>query len=267
MAYKLYLWDSYDAIGWSQAAWRVEQSAVSAEACTGERIHDVMLRYLPRDGVILDAGCGTAKWPIFLRQHGYRCVGVDISLEACRLARRLDPGLPLAEGDTRRAPIRTAAADAVLSLGVVEHDETGPVEALRELHRVLKPGGLLILSVPYNNPTRRLIMNRLQTWVTWRRRRAGMTLGFSEYRFTKRELRGFLAAADFEVVSTHPNELYPPKVTGLWVDWTNLVFSPFHAPTKELFVLPGWKGRLACAAVHWVPWLVCGEVVFVAKAR
>src|SRR5690348_11200785 len=118
MSYKVYLWDSLTAIEWSQAAWRIEGTTVSTEACDGELIHDVLLRHLPKNGTILDAGCGTAKWPIYLRRLGYRCVGVEISGDACRLAHELDRDLPLARADARSAPISTASVDAVLSLGV-----------------------------------------------------------------------------------------------------------------------------------------------------
>jgi len=36
---------------------------------------------------------------------------------------------------------------------------------------------------------------------------------------------------------------------------------------EDLFIVPGLKGRIARALVRTVPWLVCGEVVFVARAR
>ena len=57
---------------------------------------------------------------------------------------------------------RSGCADAVLSLGVVEHDEAGPQEGLRELRRILKPGGILVLAVPFNNWFRRLVVNHLR---------------------------------------------------------------------------------------------------------
>jgi hypothetical protein len=94
-----------------------------------------------------------------------------------------------------------------------------------------------------------------------------MRLGFAEYRFTRRELRRLLAATGFAPVAVYPNDLLPPRVMGLWVDGANLVFNPLTTPPdQQQFVMPGAKGRLARVAVRHVPWLVCGEVVFVARA-
>ena len=267
MSYKVYLWDSWSAIEWSQVTWRMEGTSVSWEACEGEMIHDVMLRHLPQDGLIVDAGCGTAKWPIYLRRRGYRCVGLEISSDACRIARGLDTGLPVACTDTRRAPLRGGAADAVFSLGVVEHDEAGPLEGLRELRRILKTGGLLVLAVPFDNLFRRLVVNHLRRYVDWKRRRANARLVFAEYRFTRRELHRYLRATGFEPLHDYPNDLLPPKIMGLWVDWDGLRKPSLIEPLTDLFVLRGLKGRIARLAVRRTPWLVCGEVVVVARAR
>jgi SAM-dependent methyltransferase len=267
MSYKVYLWDNLDPIGWSQAAWRVEGEE-GTQTCNQEYIHDVLLQHLPKDGLIIDAGCGTARWPIYLRRRGYRCLGVEISHDACLIARGADPGIPLVRGDTRRAPVRDGVADAVLSLGVVEHDEAGPLAGLRELHRILKPNGLLVLAVPYNNPFRRLLMNHLLTLVTLRRRRAGMRLGFAEYRFDRREVGRFLADAGFEPVAVQPNDLLPPKIMGLWVDFDNLIFTPFRDSGPErMFILPGVRGKIGRWVLQRFPWFVCGEVLFLARRR
>ena len=271
MSYKIYLWDALSAIEWSQASWRSEVPELP-EPCDRELIHDVILRHLPPTGLVVDAGCGTAKWPIYLRGRGYRCVGIEISRDACRLVHGFDRALPLVCGDGRHVPLRTASADVVLSLGVVEHDEAGPLASLREIRRILKPDGLLVLAVPFNNLLRRLLVNHLQTYVTWRRRRADMRLGFAEYRFTKREVRRFLHQSGFAPVATYPNDLLPPRVMGLWVDRANLVVNPLAAPAgpaeQQLqFMMAGLPGRIARALVRRAPWLVCGEVVFVARAR
>jgi SAM-dependent methyltransferase len=247
--------------------WRVESQA-PVDDVDAELIYDVVLQSLPPGGRVVDAGCGMAKWPSALRRHGHRAIGLDLSPAALALARQRDPTVPLLVADSRAAPLRSHVLDAVLSVGVVEHEEAGPVESLRELHRILKPGGTLVLDVPYDNWLRRLLMNHLQTWVTWRRRRAGWTLGFSEYRFTYREVVDFLQGAGFEPLAAHPNDRRPPKNVGVWVDYQNLVFDPFH-PTKptDLFVLPPAVARLVAALMRRVPWFLCGTITVVARAR
>jgi SAM-dependent methyltransferase len=268
MAYKVHLLDNLNPVEWSQAVWRLEGETPPSEDCARELIHPIMLEHLPKHGIILDAGCGAGKWPIHLRRLGYRVIGIDISPQAGKLARADDPQLPISIGDVRRVPLRDGSIDAVLSLGVVEHDERGPLEALRETRRILKPGGLLILSVPFNNLFRRALVNRMQSWVTWRRRRARMRLGFVEYRFSRREMRAFLGQTGFEVLSAHPNDYLPPKNVGLWVDWQNLFFNPFARRSRDdLFRLPRRWDRLVGGVIRVAPWLICGEVTFVARAR
>ena len=268
MSYPIYMLAALSAIEWSQVTWRLEEAPDAGTAeCEQEMIHDVLLRHLPRQGLSVDAGCGTGKWPIYLARRGYRVIGLDISLEAGRTAKATDRDVSMTVGDVRQIPLRDRSLDAVISLGVVEHDERGPLEALHEARRVLKPDGILVLSVPYNNPFRRLVVNRLQTYVTWKRRRAGVKLGFLEYRFSKREVRRFLAETGFEPLAAYPNDFLPPRNVGLWVDHQNLVFNPLHEHVPgELFRLPGLAGRVAVAVTRHAPWLVCGEVAFVARA-
>jgi SAM-dependent methyltransferase len=267
VSYKVYLPAGLDPIAWSQVTWQVESRA-ALDGVETELLYDVVVERVPPGALVVDAGCGMAKWPSMLGRLGCMAIGVDCSRDAAALARRHDPSVPFVVADTRRMPLRDHVLDCVLSIGVVEHEEAGPVPSLRELHRLLKPGGLLVLDVPYDNWLRRLLLNHLQTWVTRRRQRAGWTLGFSEYRYTHREVLAFLRGAGFEPLSAHPNDRHPPKNVGVWVDYRNLIFDPYRPmPPEELFVLPRPLAGLAALLMRTVPWVLCGTITVVARAR
>lgn len=267
MSYKVYLLGSLSPIEWSQLKWRSEGRTVPVHECTEELVHDILLQHIPKNGIIVDAGCGTGKWLIYLQRLGYRMVGIEMSREAGLIAKENQRDARVVQGDVRGVPLRSQSIDAVLSLGVVEHDESGPLAALREAHRILKPNGVLVLVVPYNNLLRRLLMNRLLAYVNWRRRRARAELCFAEYRFGAREVRRFLKCAGFDVVAMYPEDMRPPKNVGIWVDYQNLVFDPFASEKVELFTLSGSAGKLARSAMRWCPWFICGLITFVARAK
>ena len=156
---------------------------------------------LPPGGLILEAGCGLGQYVVLLRERGHRAVGADWSLEALRRARRHAGATPLAAMDLGALAVRDGAASAYLSLGVVEHDETGPARLLAEAHRVLAPGGRLVLSVPYLNGCRRLF----RPVVVSRQARVRAGGGqFYQYAFTRAEVRAFLEAAGFRVQGFAP---------------------------------------------------------------
>lgn len=81
--------------------------------------------------------------------QGARVTGIDLSEPIVRQAREAFPGRRLASAvaDVRRLPFLDCSFDAVYSMGTVEHFEESET-AVRELARVLKLGGRLILGVP-----------------------------------------------------------------------------------------------------------------------
>jgi SAM-dependent methyltransferase len=95
---------------------------------------------------VLDAGCGWGTTLEALEARGYRAVGADISRRALEKLDR--PGRELVEADlTRPLPEGLPSYDAVLLLDVIEHieDDRG---ALAQAGSLVKPGGVLIASVP-----------------------------------------------------------------------------------------------------------------------
>ena len=95
---------------------------------------------------ILDAGCGTGNNLSHFRRFG-RTVGVDLSDEALRFCR--DRGVAATRGSLLALPFPDGAFDAVMSFDVIYHRwvEDDRV-AVREIARVLRPGGLVLLRVP-----------------------------------------------------------------------------------------------------------------------
>lgn len=97
---------------------------------------------------VLDAACGVCWGWIHLRE-ARSITGFDISLDALQEARRLKFGDRCAAAEMRALPFRNAAFDVVACLEAIEH--VAPSEAaafLGECRRVLRPGGLLVLSTP-----------------------------------------------------------------------------------------------------------------------
>lgn len=116
-------------------------------------LHLIMLDTLRDLGMgpaalVLDAGCGTGQNMVNVGQNlGAQCYGFDVAGEAAPFWRKR--GLrQVCRASINEIPYRSAAFDAVMSLDVLECDAVDEDNAVSELHRVLKPGGYLILVVP-----------------------------------------------------------------------------------------------------------------------
>ena len=101
---------------------------------------------VPTKPLVLDAGCGTGANLVHLKQLA-RSVGIDVSSDALAFAKQRVAG-QLVRGSVLVLPFRDAAFDAVISNDVLYHQwVTDDVAALKELARVLKPGGIVLVHV------------------------------------------------------------------------------------------------------------------------
>ncbi len=116
---------------------------------------------LPHGAAALDIGCGPGELVFDLSRRSFSVVGMDISarmIQICRdkMNRRSWPApIPFLVGDIERLPFPDNSFDLVTAAGVVEY-LTGDSLWVAELHRILKPGGLLVLNVTNRHAIKRL---------------------------------------------------------------------------------------------------------------
>lgn len=156
---------------------------------------EIFPAYLPQKGRILEAGCGLGQFVIALRARGYEVEGVDYGRQTIEFIHHQFPELPVRLGDVTRLDVRDGFYQGYISLGVMEHRKEGPEPFLREAYRILAPGGMALISVPYLNFLRRI---KLKTGVF-----KGSTQGldFYQYAYSRKEFDQLLHRAGFEVVA------------------------------------------------------------------
>jgi ubiquinone/menaquinone biosynthesis C-methylase UbiE len=101
-------------------------------------------RFAVPGGRVLDAGCGTG---LNLRHLPAGSTGIDINPRNIELVRSRLPNHQVIEGDIEAMPFADDSFETVLCTEVLEH-VPDPAAAIREFRRVLRPGGVLIGSVP-----------------------------------------------------------------------------------------------------------------------
>jgi SAM-dependent methyltransferase len=98
-------------------------------------------------GLVADLGCGPGHIARYLHAQGVEIVGIDLSPEMVRVAARLNPGLEFRTGDMRRLEMPDASlAGAVAFYSIVHFDAAELGAILRQVRRVLEPGGLFLVS-------------------------------------------------------------------------------------------------------------------------
>lgn len=154
-------------------------------------------------GRALDVGCGVGANTALALAHTASVVAMDDSAAALRLARDAiaDRRCCWVSGDATQLPFVDQQFELVLALDVLEHiDDDGM--ATREIHRVLRPGGLVCIFVP----ALRALWG-MQDRISHHRRR-----------YSARELRRLIASAGFDIerLTFFNCALLPPIALARW---------------------------------------------------
>jgi SAM-dependent methyltransferase len=176
--------------------WDAKWERLQINELLNATIFEMLQKYLPNMGKSLEAGCGLGQYVKMFRNIGYDIEGIDFSRLAIKKTKKSDKELSLTLGDVLSLPYKTRSFTGCFSLGVVEHFEKGPEDALREMHRVLIDGGILLLSVPFFNPLRQ-IKGRIGAYS----KSNNGKLVFYQYAFTMNEFKQILEQCGFAPLS------------------------------------------------------------------
>jgi SAM-dependent methyltransferase len=138
-------------------------------------------------GPICDLGCGPGQIARYLHRQGIAACGIDLSAEMVKHAQQLNPDIPFQQGDmlslTTVADSSYGGIAAFYSIIHIPRDRV--VEALRELYRVLRPGGVLLVTFH--------IGQEIVHIEEFFEKQVSLDFLF----FTTAEMRGYLQAAGF----------------------------------------------------------------------
>ncbi len=191
---------------------RWDASGISTEGLRRNAKYLIIQRYLknlPRAGTrILDGGCGLGQWSILLAQDGFRGIGMDLCWPTLgRVISSVSSSARFIAGDLGHLPFKKGSFHAYFSWGAFEHDEAGLGASINEGLRVLDPGGLLFITVPYQNWRHILRDSRpLPKWDENYVSGIGYSsiMRFYQWRFRPEELRRELEMRGFTVLEIVP---------------------------------------------------------------
>src|SRR3989338_5129 len=152
---------------------------------------------LPKGAGILYGGCGLGVWTRYFTDRGHKTVGLDISQKTITRLKRNFPKYKFVAGDIRRLPFKSGSFDAYFSWGTFEYFEEGLGLCFDEAYRVLKSGGLLLISVPYYNLRLRLKDSLVLP-------PEGKKIRFYQWRLTANELKREFYIHGFKVDTVRP---------------------------------------------------------------
>lgn len=182
---------------WDSASVEVELQTSYYKRALRTREH--YSRYLNKHDLILEAGSGLSSVLIPMREEGYRVIGLDYAINALLTSRDHTPDLTLTGGDVHALPFPDQSLGAYLSFGVLEHFESGMGVPLQEAFRVLKQGGIAVITIPYPN-----VVWRLAQWRRERQGRQRIDEDFYESTYTREALINEMSAVGFEVLEAVP---------------------------------------------------------------
>lgn len=159
---------------------------------------DRFAEHVRGQGPVCDMGCGPGEVACYLHARGVEEVfGVDLSAGMVEQAQKLNPGLAFYQGDMLALDAANNSWAGIAAFYSIIHiPQERVVDALEEMKRVLKPGGLLLLTFHIGQEAL-----HVDEW--W-----GKEVAVDFFYFETDEMRGYLESAGFEVEEIIEREPY-----------------------------------------------------------
>jgi SAM-dependent methyltransferase len=153
-------------------------------------------------GPICDMGCGPGQIARYLHSRGVAACGIDLSAEMVAHAQRFNPDIAFQQGDMLALTnIEEGAFGGIAAFYSIIHIAHGQVvAALEELRRVLRPGGVLLMTFHVGDEIRHVG----ELW--------GQQVSLDFIFFEREEMKEFLATAGFVMDEVIERDPYPPEI-------------------------------------------------------
>jgi ubiquinone/menaquinone biosynthesis C-methylase UbiE len=152
-------------------------------------------------GLACDLGCGPGQVARYLHDRGVTMCGVDLSPGMVEQARRLNPGIEFCQGDMTALDVAAESWAGIAAFYAIVNFPAADVRrAMREMWRVLQPGGLLLLSFHIGEE----VSHVEDLW--------GRSVCLDFYFFRTPDVADSVGAAGFEVEEIIEREPYAPEV-------------------------------------------------------
>jgi len=152
-------------------------------------------------GQVCDMGCGPGQVARYLCSAGVEVFGLDLSPRMVEVARRLNPDTPFREGNMMALDLQDDALAGIAAFyAIVNIPEESLPSVFREMHRVLRPDGLLLMAFHLGDE----VLRKEELW--------GKTVSMDFFFFQALSIRQKLEAAGFAIEEIIEREPYAPAV-------------------------------------------------------
>ena len=169
-------------------------------------VYDFIERYQPKKGKILEIGCGNCRNLIPFAKNGFECHGLDFSknmlAQAKKMMQKHKANIELKKANITNLPYKSNQFDYILHIASLHHlkEEESIESSLREASRILKPEGIMLLTV-WNKLQLKFITRPKELHIPWKKNNREYKRFF--HLFDYFELRRLLKNVNFQILESN----------------------------------------------------------------